>query len=88
MARGSTRSKDVNEITKQVIAEIVAEEYAERNITNDPLSLYVQGNEFQKGDKLYKEKKKMPTTNGVSETGKKNWKTSGTSYGSRISIQI
>ncbi len=58
MARGSTRSKDVNEITKQVIAEIVAEEYAERNITNDPLSLYVQGNEFQKGDKLYKEKKK------------------------------
>ena len=47
MARGSTRSKDVNEITKQVIAEIVAEEYAERNITNDPLSLYVQGNEFQ-----------------------------------------
>ena len=58
MARGSTRSKDVNEITKQVIAEIVAEEYAERNITNDPLSLYVQGNEFQKGDK---EKKKMPT---------------------------
>lgn len=56
MARGSTRSKDVNEITKQVIAEIVAEEYAERNITNDPLSLYVQGNEFQKGDKLYKEK--------------------------------
>lgn len=61
MARGSTRSKDVNEITKQVIAEIVAEEYAERNITNDPLSLYVQGNEFQKGDKLYKEKKEMPT---------------------------
>ena len=61
MARGSTRSKDVNEITKQVIAEIVAEEYAEINITNDPLSLYVQGNEFQKGDKLYKEKKKMPT---------------------------
>ena len=61
MASGSTRSKDVNEITKQVIAEIVAEEYAERNITNDPLSLYVQGNEFQKGDKLYKEKKKMPT---------------------------
>ena len=61
MARGSTRSKDVNEITKQVIAEIVAEEYAERNITNNPLSLYVQGNEFQKGDKLYKEKKKMPT---------------------------
>ena len=61
MARGSTRSKDVNEITKQVIAEIVAEEYAERNITNDPLSLYVQGNEFQKGDILYKVKKKMPT---------------------------
>ena len=29
MARGSTRSKEVNELTKQIIAESVAEEYAE-----------------------------------------------------------
>lgn len=28
MARGSTRSKDVNELTKQIIAKAVSEEYA------------------------------------------------------------
>ena len=61
MARGSTRSQEVNELTKQVIAEIVAEEYAARNITSDPASLYVANREFQKGDRLYKEKKEMPT---------------------------
>ena len=60
MARGSTRSKEVNELTKQVIAETVAEEYAALGITNDVSSLY-GGNTFQKGDKLYKEKKAMPT---------------------------
>ena len=60
MARGSTRSKEVNELTKQVIAETVAEEYASLGITNDVSSLY-GGNTFQKGDKLYKEKKDMPT---------------------------
>ena len=61
MARGSTRSKDVNELTKQVIAEAVAEEYKARGITNDPSSLYKKGEEFQKGDRLYKSKKEMPT---------------------------
>ena len=61
MARGSTRSKDVNELTKQVIAESVAEEYKARGITNDPSSLYKKGDEFQKGDRLYKAKKEMPT---------------------------
>ncbi len=60
MARGSTRSKEVNELTKQVIAETVAEEYAALGITNEVSSLY-GGNTFQKGDKLYKEKKAMPT---------------------------
>lgn len=62
MARGSTRSSDssVNEITKQVIAESVTEEYASLGITNDPSSLY-KGQNFQNGDKLYKEKKPMPT---------------------------
>lgn len=61
MARGSTRSTDVNELTKQVIAESVAEEYKARGITSDPASLYRRGGEFQRGDKLYKEKKEMPT---------------------------
>ena len=61
MARGSTRSTDVNELTKQVIAETVAEEYARLGINNNPSSLYKSGDELQKGDMLYKEKKDMPT---------------------------
>ncbi len=61
MARGSTRSREVNELTKQVIAESVAEEYKARGITNDPASLYKSGGSFQRGDKLYREKKEMPT---------------------------
>ncbi len=61
MARGSTRSQSVNELTKQLIAEVVAEEYASIGITNDPVSLYKPGKELQKGDKLYKDKKEMPT---------------------------
>jgi len=61
MARGSTRSSDVNELTKQVIAETVAEEYASIGINNNPASLYKTGEEFQKSDKLYRDKKEMPT---------------------------
>ena len=61
MARGSTRSTEVNELTKQVIAESVAEEYKARGITNDPASLYKSGASFQRGDRLYREKKEMPT---------------------------
>ncbi len=61
MAKGSTRSDDVNELTKQVIAESVAEEYESLGITSDPNSLYKTGNDFQKGDRLYSEKKEMPT---------------------------
>ena len=60
MARGSTRSSEVNELTKQVIAEAVSEEYASLGITNDPSTLY-KGTTFQKGGKLYNEKKDMPT---------------------------
>lgn len=40
MARGSTRSQEVNELTKQIIAESVAEEYSSCGITNDVNSLY------------------------------------------------
>ena len=61
MARGSTRSTEVNELTKQVIAETVAEEYASLGITSNPNSLYQTGDNFQKGDLLYKRKKDMPT---------------------------
>ena len=41
MARGSTRSTEVNELTKQIISESVYEEYKSRGITNDINSLYV-----------------------------------------------
>ena len=61
MARGSTRSTEVNELTKQIIAESVAEEYAALGITNDPNSLYEATTNFNRGDRLYRDKKKMPT---------------------------
>ncbi len=45
MARGSTRSQNVNELTKQIIAEIVAEEYHDAGITSAPSSLYYYNEE-------------------------------------------
>ena len=35
MARGSTRSKEVNELTKQIISESVADEYMALGVTNN-----------------------------------------------------
>ena len=61
MARGSTRSQEVNELTKQIIAESVAEEYEAMGITSDPNSLYERSTSMNRGDRLYREKKKMPT---------------------------
>ena len=61
MARGSTRSKEVNELTKQIIAEAVSEEYMSIGITSDPDSLYETAKNFNRNDKLFREKKKMPT---------------------------
>ena len=61
MARGSTRSQDVNELTKQIIAESVAEEYAELGINNNPNSLYEQTDSFRNQDELFRKKKLMPT---------------------------
>ena len=60
MARGSTRSQEVNELTKQIIAESVAEEYAAYGITSDPNSLYAASNGID-GNMLGREKKEMPT---------------------------
>lgn len=60
MARGSTKSKDVNELTKQIIAETVADEYVRCGITSDPNSLYKPTANMLRGN-LYKEKKLMPT---------------------------
>ena len=60
MARGSTRSTEVNELTKQIISESVAEEYARVGITADPASLY-ESDSVISGDALGKRKKEMPT---------------------------
>ena len=61
MARGSTRSKEVNELTKQIIAEAVGEEYTNYGITGDPASLYESAVTQVRGDMLAKRKKQMPT---------------------------
>ena len=61
MAKGSTRSTEVNELTKQIIAEAVAEEYERCGITSDPASLYQAVENNSRGKGLFKERKKMPT---------------------------
>ena len=60
MARGSTRSTEVNELTKQIISEAVAEEYASIGITADPNSLY-EAKGKDPASLLGKTKKEMPT---------------------------
>ena len=60
MARGSTRSQEVNELTKQIIAETVSEEYAACGVTSDPSSIFESGMDLT-GDMLGKKKKDMPT---------------------------
>ena len=59
MAKGSTRSTEVNELTKQIIAEAVAEEYSAIGINGSPNSLY-ESNEAS-SSMFGKKKKQMPT---------------------------
>ena len=64
MARGSTRSKEVNELTKQIISESVAEEYAALGITNNVESLYERDDRGKidiSQNYLGRTKKMMPT---------------------------
>ncbi|MCI8519443.1 MAG: DUF87 domain-containing protein, partial [Clostridia bacterium] len=61
MARGSTRSEEVNELTKQIIAESVAEEYASAKINSDPASLYESATGTNRENMLSRQKKPMPT---------------------------
>ena len=65
MARGSTRSQEVNELTKQIISEAVAEEYAALGITNNIESLYTRDEKGGRVDisqnYLGRTKKDMPT---------------------------
>ncbi len=62
MAKGSTRSTDVNEVTKQIISEATAEEYASLGINNNVNSLYaLDQNGIVQNEFLGKKKKPMPT---------------------------
>ena len=61
MAKGSTRSEEVNELTKQIIAESVAEEYAAHGINNDPNSLFEAASGEFGSNMLGRKRKDMPT---------------------------
>ena len=65
MARGSTRSTEVNELTKQIISEAVLEEYTARGINNNVESLYTKEGSSVKASMtnnfLGRVKKEMPT---------------------------
>ena len=63
MARGSTKSTEVNELTKQIISESVFEEYAELGINNNVESLYRKEDKKIKLTQNYlgRTKKDMPT---------------------------
>ena len=61
MARGSTRSQEVNELTKQIIAESVYEEYQARGINSNPASLYETADNVKDINLLGRKKKLMPT---------------------------
>lgn len=58
MAKGSTKTEQVNELTKQIISESVAAEYAALGITSDPISLYENGRNV---GSFGRKKKMMPT---------------------------
>ena len=61
MAKGSTRSTEVNEVTKQIIAEAVAEEYEVCGINNHISSLYKEDEISINEGHIGKELKEMPT---------------------------
>ena len=62
MAKGSTKSKEVNEITKQIISEVASEEYRALGINSNPSSLYEDTNDKSIANNfLGSKKKKMPT---------------------------
>ena len=61
MARGSTRSTEVNELTKQIIAEAASQEYASLGINSDPNSLYEEKDFNSMNNDFGRKKKNMPT---------------------------
>ena len=64
MSRGSTKSTEVNELTKQILSESVADEYAALGINSNVESLYqrqMNGNVDMTQNYLGRTKKDMPT---------------------------
>ena len=61
MARGSTKSEDVNEVTKQIISEAIAEEYSSIGVNNNVNSLYAVERSTSRTEFLGRKKKAMPT---------------------------
>ena len=64
MARGATRSQEVNELTKQIISEAVLEEYAALGINDNVDSLYEKDQNRRidiSNNYLGRTKKQMPT---------------------------
>jgi len=62
MARGPVKSQYVNDTTKSIIRELVAEEYSSLGINNNPESLYsTQGANLIGGTKIGRNKKQLPT---------------------------
>lgn len=61
MARGPVKSKYVNEVTRKIIKDIVAEEYADAGITNNPDSLYSAYGANLIGTKITRNKRNLPT---------------------------
>ena len=61
MAKGSTKSDEVNELTKQIIAEIIYEEYAALGINSNPDSLFIQDKNYIHENMLARKRKPMPT---------------------------
>ena len=61
MARGSTKSTEVTELTKQIIAEIVMQCYKAKGITSNVESLFEETGSILSGDTLGRVRKSMPT---------------------------
>ena len=73
MARGSTKSQEVTEVTKQIISEAVFEEYQRCGITHRVASLYKDSNIDENSlEFITKEKKDMPTIESWYHTMAKN----------------
>ncbi len=61
MARGFIKSQYVNNTTRKIIEEVVAEEYQKAGITNNPDSLYSSSGANLIGNKIIRCKKTIPT---------------------------